>query len=565
MLFIFISVVPIITSMLYMSSVAIGQMTENVEQTSVNQLKNIDATIYEKYKNIKKAAENICENEEIQKILTDDNYDFEHFASQIRKCTADNEDIYAVACITNTGNAYLYNVNITAAEAIRMRIRYSRIDERPGVLTWFGNSYLKSEGFDEDMIMAVTTFNLMNENGGYKQAATIYIYIKNNIFGDAIGDVGDDSVVMLDGNGVTLSSRGQDRYTKLFGDDMMLVESMFAENEGIVKTDMSSKKNISFVHYSSSLTGFKYLKIYDNDVLYGKINSMKRNIVLIVILLMIVALMVYATIVNKITKPIVVLAERMKDMSQNKLDEKFEVTGNDEIAYIMHGYNRMLDKISDMISEVKEKEMQKKESDIRALSYQINPHFLHNTLASVRIVAMKHNDVEVSRAILDLNRILKSVFSKTSRKIVIKEEIKLLESFARLTSLRYNGRIEFSINADEAAENVIIPSMIIQPLLENAVMHGVAPKMKDENFEPKIEIDISKNDDRLKIVVSDNGVGMESERIEEALNTEEKNHGGVGLSNVNERIKLICGEEYGITIDSESGRFTNITITLPIE
>lgn len=203
----------------------------------------------------------------------------------------------------------------------------------------------------------------------------------------------------------------------------------------------------------------------------------------------------------------------------------------------------MLDKISDMIDEVKEKEKQKKESDIRALNYQINPHFLHNTLASIRIVAMKHNDTEVSQAILDLNRILKSVFSSSSRKIVIKEEIKLLDSFSRLLSLRYNGRIEFNIWAEAETENMIIPSMIIQPLLENAVMHGVTPKMRDSEFKPRIDIDITKEKDNLKISIRDNGVGIDMSTAEKILNgSVEKN--GVGMANVNERVKLICGEEY---------------------
>lgn len=563
-MFIFISIIPMVVCMIYISTVALEQMTENVEQTSVSQLKNIDQTIYERYKNIKKTVDNICANTDIQQILSEDNLNYELFASQIKSCTVDNEDIFGIACVTKAGNAYTYNVRVNSIDATRLQIMYGRFDERPGMLTWFGNSFLKTQGFDENIIMAVTTYNRLNGDNGYEQLAQIYIYVKNNIFSDAFGDVGDNSLLIFDSNGMMLSGIGRGQYIELFNEDMSLIETLFSQNEGVMKTDILSKKNVSFAHYSSGLTDFRYLKIYDNDVLYEKTNEMRRLVIIFIIALSLVALMIYVTIVNKITKPIEVLAEHMRNMSWNNLGKKVRVGGWGEITDIMNGYNRMLDKISDMIDEVKEKEKQKKESDIRALNYQINPHFLHNTLASIRIVAMKHNDTEVSQAILDINRILKSVFSSSSRKIVIKEEIKLLDSFSRLLSLRYNGRIEFNIRAEAETENMIIPSMIIQPLLENAVMHGVTPKMRDSEFKPRIDIDITKEKDNLKISIRDNGVGIDMSTAEKILNgSVEKN--GVGMANVNERVKLICGEEYGFSVESHMGEYTDVMIILPIE
>lgn len=563
-LFIFISIIPIVVSISYVSTVALEQMTENVDQTSVSQLKIIDQTIYERYGNIKKSIESICANTDIQKILRDDNLDYELFSSQIKNCTIDNKDIFGIACVTKSGNAYTYNVNINSIDAIRLQIIYGHIDERPGMFTWFGNSFLKTQGFDENIIMAVTTYNCKNSDSGYEQLAQIYIYVKNNIFSDAFGDVGGDSLLMFDSNGMMLSGIGQEKYIELFNEDMSLIETLFTANEGVMKTDMLSKKNVSVAHYASSLTNFRYLKIYDIDVLYEKINDMRRMIVILILTLTAVALFIYVTIVKTITNPIAVLAERMRNMSWSNLDKKVQARGSDEIADIMNGYNRMLDKISDMIDEVKEKEQQKKESDIRALHDQINPHFLHNTLASIRIVAMKHNDTEVSQAILDINRILKSVFSSNSSKIVIKEEMKLLDSFARLLLLRYNGRIKFNIYADAQIEDALIPSMIIQPLLENAVMHGVAPKMRDADFDPRIDISIIKENNNLKISVYDNGVGMDTGTADNILsdNTEKS---GVGMANVNERIKLICGEEYGISVNSKYGEYTEIEILLPVE
>lgn len=562
-LFIFISIVPIITCMLYVSSVTLGQMTENVERTSVTQLKNIDATVWERYKSIQRVVENICLNKDIQGILAGNTADGGLFASQIKGCTRDSEDIYGIVCIADSGEAYAYNVDIAEIDATRLQIIYGRTDERPGALTWFGNSYLKNQGFGENIIMAVSPFNRLDEDNSYKQLGKIYLYVKSNIFTDAFGDVGDDSLVLLDSEGILLSGVGKEKYAGLFQDDLMLIESMFAEDEGVVRTDISQKRNISFAHYTSKLTGFKYLKIYDNDILYERINNMRLFIILFIIALIIVALAVYVTIANRVTKPIAVLSRRMKNMSLDSLDEKVRAVGNDEIADIMNGYNRMLDRITEMIEEIKEKERQKKESDIRALQYRINPHFLHNTLASVRIAAIKHNDTEVSQAILDINRILKSVFSSASSRIAIDEEIKLLNSFARLLSLRYNDRIEFSINAEAEIGSLTIPSMVVQPLLENAVMHGVGPKMKEADFVPHISVEFKRAAGNIKIVIRDNGIGISDSALPEEAAA---GHGsGIGMENVSERIRLICGEEYGLSVSSEPGEYTEITIILPSE
>ena len=217
-LFIFISIIPIVVSISYVSTVALEQMTENVDQTSVSQLKIIDQTIYERYGNIKKSIESICANTDIQKILRDDNLDYELFSSQIKNCTIDNKDIFGIACVTKSGNAYTYNVNINSIDAIRLQIIYGHIDERPGMFTWFGNSFLKTQGFDENIIMAVTTYNCKNSDSGYEQLAQIYIYVKNNIFSDAFGDVGGDSLLMFDSNGMMLSGIGQEKYIELFNE-----------------------------------------------------------------------------------------------------------------------------------------------------------------------------------------------------------------------------------------------------------------------------------------------------------------------------------------------------------
>ena len=564
-LFVFISIIPIVMTMLYVSNVTIKTMTENIEQSSVSQLKNIDAIIYEKSKNIQRFLDTVYANEEINEIIKSDSCNYTMFETQMKRCAVDFEEISGIAFITPSSNVYTYNVNISSVDVLRMQIMYNRIDESPGELTWFGNAFPANEVYDKDMVMAVTTCNSTDINGSYTQIAKVYIYVKTNIFNDAFGDVGDNTYIMFDSEGTRLSGIGQEKYMDILNSNVTLFETIFANDEGIVQTKQQTGANITIVHHSSKLTDFKYIKIYETDLLYKRTNDMRVYIAILLIFLFLAGMIVYAAIINRITKPITVVANRMKNLSLDNFDKKIDFDSEGEVGNIVNGYNRMIGKISDMIEEVKEKEKQKKESEIKALNYQINPHFLHNTLAAIRIVALKHNDSEVSQAIFDVNRILKSVFSDSSGFITVKEEIKLLNSFTRLLGLRYNGRINFSININEDMGDVVIPSMIIQPLVENAVMHGVAPKMNDSSFVPQIGISIEKEDSILKIDVSDNGIGMEAEVARKVLVADGKRTGGVGMANVDKRIKLIYGEEYGIFVSSHEGYCTNITLTIPLD
>lgn len=559
-LFIFISIIPITVSIWYMSRITLKLMNENIEQSAITQLKNIDTTVYEKANNIQASLNNIYMNSDIRNILVTDNGDYDLFTSQIKRYIMDTDDIFGLAFVTPSNNTYTYNVSLSSTDVLRMKIIYKQIDEKPNKLTWFGQIPSDINPPRDNMVMAVSAYNNPDEKGGYKKIANVYIYVKNNIFNEIFNSESKGSIFVFDQSGKVVTETDQDKYFDILNSDMNIMDTLFSENSsGVAKTN----KSMSVIYYNSRITNFKYAKVCGTDVLYKEIYQVRIYAAVVILLMFLVATGAYMIIMKKITKPITLVAEHMESMSWENIDKKIEFSGSGEVASIVNGYNKMSDKIFEMVEEIKIKEQKKKESDINAMNYQINPHFLHNTLAMLRIMAMKHNDTEVSAAIFDLNVILKNVFRSSSGYISVSYEVKMLKSFIRLLNFRYEGKIDFKIRADEAANDMMIPTMMIQPLVENAVMHGLTPKMENPEFLPKVEICIETDGENLVIMINDNGIGMKEKTAKETMTVADKKSSGIGMANVDGRIKLIYGNDYGISIMSHEGLFTRITILIP--
>jgi len=266
----------------------------------------------------------------------------------------------------------------------------------------------------------------------------------------------------------------------------------------------------------------------------------------------------YMFIIKKITLPIKNIAGIMKNFDDTSLGMRIPVKGNDEVSDIAKGYNKMISRFSEMIEEIKAHKDIQKETEIKALSYQINPHFLYNALSAIRIEASNNNDEKVAESILFLSKILKSVFSNTNKYIALEEELEISRYTINLLELRYNRPISYKLNYDEEIKYCRIPSMVLQPIIENCVLHGLSKKMDNESFHAKIDVTAEKESEFLKIYVIDNGVGMDDRTIKEVFEKDSSQKRGIGIFNVDERIKLLYGEDYGITIKSKPGIYTEV-------
>lgn len=243
--------------------------------------------------------------------------------------------------------------------------------------------------------------------------------------------------------------------------------------------------------------------------------------------------------------------------------------GDDEIAMLGHQINDMVDHIEQLNKENIKKQLLMKNVEIKSLQNQINAHFMYNVLESIKMMAEIKGDYEISDAITSLGQMFRYSMKWTSGLVTLREELEYVQTYLNLLNLRFDYEIYLSLNIPEQYMDIEIPKMTLQPIVENSVYHGIEDMAEDTSIYIKV-YDI-KEKNILAIEVSDAGKGMDEEKLKEIKvnlylphEDDSKEHGRA-LRNVNERIQMFFGKEYGIDIFSKKGLFTKVVIQLPLE
>ena len=262
---------------------------------------------------------------------------------------------------------------------------------------------------------------------------------------------------------------------------------------------------------------------------------------------------------NKVDK----VRQGARSIGEGKLDYRIFLSengrGRDELDEIADSVNQMGEQIHTLIEESYKKELDRKISELNLLQEQINPHFLYNALSSISVLAMGNGDKVASRAILYLSDFYRITLSKGKQDIPIREELNLLESYLKIQRMRFDDSIEVEYELDESLLDVHVVKLTLQPIVENAIHHG-----RDDDSEVfHILIRLFEEQEKTVFEVIDDGCGMDPEKLMELQNSMNHSEGGYGLRNVNIRIKLQYGPQYGVYIESERGFGTKIRIEFP--
>lgn len=229
-----------------------------------------------------------------------------------------------------------------------------------------------------------------------------------------------------------------------------------------------------------------------------------------------------------------------------------------EINDVYKSYNLLLEKNEQLIARIKSSQKQKQDAEIKSLMAQISPHFLYNTLNTILWKSYNANQPEICEIIGKLAKLCKMNYNFTSVYTSLDCELTYINLYMDLQNLCTQTKFTFSINVPKEFGNFEIPKFILQPLIENSIIHG----FYDLSRKGKITI-TAEADENLKIFITDNGSGIDSHTLNK-LNNNSYHNEKYGIQNLNERIKLLCGSEYGITFSSNSSNRTIATITLPI-
>lgn len=269
------------------------------------------------------------------------------------------------------------------------------------------------------------------------------------------------------------------------------------------------------------------------------------------------------TISNSISKPIRMLSNITNQVAQGDLSVRSNLQNGAEVKVLSDSLNIMIEKLSNLIDTVKKEQSNLREAELKLLQEQINPHFLYNTLDTIMWLAESGKQGEVVEMVGSLSQYFRTSLSKGNDRISLKEEELHVRSYLQIQQIRYEDIMEYEINIPDELGTCNIPKISLQPLVENALYHGI----KNKRGKGKIIITGKRSNDQIVITVADNGLGMTIDRLKQVMNGLQQGNGSkecYGLYNVNERIRLYNGEGYGLKIRSTFQIGTEVDISIPI-
>lgn len=284
--------------------------------------------------------------------------------------------------------------------------------------------------------------------------------------------------------------------------------------------------------------------------------------ILIAVLIAVVAVSA-VMIVSGILQPIRQLNSVTEKIAQGDFNARAQVNSDDEVAELAVSFNKMAGNMQSLIDKVKEDERKMRKADLRLLQEQIQPHFLYNTLDTIVWLIEFNEPDEAVTMVVTLSDFFREILSKGKEFISIKEEEKHISSYLQIQEMRYRDILEYDIQLDQVIYKYQILKLTLQPVVENALYHGI----KYKRAKGCIHIHGEKEGDIIRLTVRDDGVGMDEEELAQLRQQIEKpcqeTEKGFGLANVNERIHMYFGYEYGMKIESEKGKGTTVEIVIP--
>lgn len=299
-----------------------------------------------------------------------------------------------------------------------------------------------------------------------------------------------------------------------------------------------------------------------------------RNVAIAVIVLAIVLMISFSLMLSfGITKPIILLHRNMARIQLGDYKARTEVLTQDEIGFLGNQFNQMAEQIERLIDHDLKLQLVNQEVQIRALQAQISPHFLHNTLQTMSSIAMIQNAPEVKIICQALSNMYRYNMNIEEEWVLLKDEIRHIRNYLFIINKRYPEILRIHIQVDETLQKMYIPKLILQPIIENAIDHGLIPSRRSKKV---LKVFVRQANDTQKLVIYsvDNGAGMTESalnRMEIKLKGQEmvenrsfETSHSIGLHNVQSRIKLLCGKEYGLRLLSKEGKGTIVVIELPL-
>jgi len=435
-----------------------------------------------------------------------------------------------------------------------------------GAIGWCGirKSAFKNYGQDEYFLKLSRV--LIDPATG-EELGTILLEINENVIFDILKQIkinSDSDIYIIDNDGKLISHSDRSVLDEAYLSNSTL-EGDFYEKSGDYFTKKNGE-NVLIVYFTSSLTNWKFVHSVPTRTLISQMGFVQRYNLLIALFACFITVIISFFVSRSIVKPLTKFKKVVETVNDENLDVQINISSEDEVGFLATAFNKMIERIRNLLIQIRIEENEKSEVEIRSLQNQINPHFIYNTLEAIRMVCEINDDEEAAKMLFLMGRLLRYGLNIKDSLSTIQDEIEHIKSYVLLMNYKYKDKFDVEYYIDESVCDAKIPKVTLQPIIENSIFHGLACV----DYKGLIKVSVEKCDDEVIIEIVDNGEGFDVQsqnffdKSTDEAKIETKEGSGIGLYNVNKRIKLYFGQEYGLTISSSIGEYTKAKINLPL-
>lgn len=572
--FILASILPLLLMQIFAFQINRRQMTEKIDELMVNNLTQIAERTnlnMEVYTNLLYQIYNDEEVTESINVLLDESESHKAVAyNEIVKCLKQyrNNDagIRCLSIVCPDGMAVIYDfetdssLNTIWSEYSDMcRIPpYLNAVDAPGMVLTDTMNFRGSENKGHFFHISKRLFDFQNLERG--SIATVIMSVDQSILSSICGN-GDREDVSIN------FILNQERQVVSYPDEDFTgnaISSQLGMEDFVRVSGYLKDKKIAVNQYNDADTGWVFCNAYDREYMLRDLSRTQGMQIGITVFLLGFALVLIFYTVHNLDKSVKSVILGMQQVKKGNLDVVVPVQSFYEIGMIADNFNEMTVKVKELINEVTEAEENRKNAEIRALEAQINPHFLYNTLDSINWMAIEKEEYEISKMIRNLGVILRYSVNKSNQLVTVRELADWLEKYVSLQKMRFNDAFSYRLNIEEAVCGQRIYKLLLQPFVENAILHG----FKEMESGGLLQVDIMQSEagDGLVIIIEDNGAGMSAEVLQTFNDREEaiRDDGrSIGLHNAFSRMNMYYGEAASWNVSSIEGMGTVITLRLP--
>ncbi|MFD2614951.1 sensor histidine kinase [Paenibacillus gansuensis] len=556
--YLLLSIIPLFVFVLYSYATIRSELTEQTYSAMSNTVSQIADNLQDKMDNWSKITASLYLDVNLQDYLTRDysnstNYleAYEYINRVFGNIRTTNPDIHSI-------QVYIPNDKFPA-DGFYIR----PIDGSVRQTGWFkqvsqtyGKAVYGTTIMDQDQNRVFTLARLLNINSlNYPYGILVFEMKEDEIYSLMSKESSNKEIMVTDADGVIVSASDKSLVSKRVDD--LLPTKLPQQASGTFDTVYNGERSLAV--YRTLTNGWHTLSIAPYSSFLAKADSATRNILWMALSITLSAVILLYFTSGLLTKRFEKLLNGIRKVGREDFDIRLGDMGNDEIGQVSGAFMKMSGKIDTLINEVYKKEIAKKETELHMLQSQINPHFLYNTLGSISALALKQGDNQVYAMVQHLAKFYRISLNKGKHRISIGEELELTRNYISIQQTRFKDLLHVTYDVDETLRECSTIKLILQPFVENSIHHGIWNDERGIGIVIRVH---AAGMDRVVIDIIDDGMGMTKERQEMALRKTESGS-GFGVRNVDERIRLAFGEEYGVQCYSRVGIGTQVRITLP--